>query len=164
MALEYRSRIFASVQLSWTGPQMPLDPQSLFTTPVLFIGHGACAMKPALVTFQATTEKSSGQVVSPSEEERVRAQQPPYSWSFCFSRNLCRLLEAEGRQRGGPVFQEQAYRTRGPHTLDDRDGDRSHEGSQALTLKGAGICGIGCWAVSYGKHKALGIRHVLQGG
>lgn len=57
-----------SVQLLWMGPQAPSGPQVLFTTPVLFTGQGACAIWPALVTFQAMTAESSGQVVSPSEE------------------------------------------------------------------------------------------------
>jgi hypothetical protein len=61
-------RIPLSVQSFWTGPQTPLGPQGLFITPFLFLGHGAWATWPALVTFQALTEKSSGQVVSPSEE------------------------------------------------------------------------------------------------
>lgn len=56
------------MQLLWTGPQVPSGPQVLFTIPVLFTGHGACATWPALVTFQAIAEGSSGQVVSPSEE------------------------------------------------------------------------------------------------
>lgn len=56
------------MQLLWGGPQTPSGPQALFTMPVLFTGQGACATWPALVTFQATTEESSGQVVSPSEE------------------------------------------------------------------------------------------------
>lgn len=88
-ASRHKLRIFASVQLFWMGPQMPSDPQSLFTTPLLFTGHGACATKPALVTFQATTEKSSGQVVSPSEQGSVRPQQPQYSQSLCSDQNLC---------------------------------------------------------------------------
>lgn len=53
-----------SVQLLWVGPQAPLGPQVLFAMPILFMGHGACATWPALVTFQAIREESSGQVVS----------------------------------------------------------------------------------------------------
>lgn len=85
LASRHKVRIFASVQLFWTGPQMPSDAQSLFIMPLLFRGHGACATKPALVTFQATTSKSSGQVVSPSEDGSVRSQWPRQSQSFCFS-------------------------------------------------------------------------------
>lgn len=51
------------MQLLWVGPQAPLGPQVLFAMPILFMGHGACATWPALVTFQAIREESSGQVV-----------------------------------------------------------------------------------------------------
>lgn len=57
------------MQLLWTGPQVPSGPHILFTMPVLSTGHGAWATWPALVTFQATVEESSGQVVSPSGEQ-----------------------------------------------------------------------------------------------
>lgn len=56
------------MQLLWMGPQVPSGPHVLFTMPILFTGQGACATWPALVTFQATAEASSGQTVSPSEE------------------------------------------------------------------------------------------------
>lgn len=67
-ALRSKSSRLVSVQLLWMGPQTPSDPQVLFTMPVLFTGQGACATWPALVTFQAKTVESLGQVVSPSEE------------------------------------------------------------------------------------------------
>lgn len=55
------------MQLSWTGPQVPSGPQTLFSRPILCLRHGVWAMWPALVTSQATVEKSSGQAMSPSE-------------------------------------------------------------------------------------------------
>lgn len=112
-ASRHKLRIFASVQLFWMGPQMPSDPQSLFTTPLLFTGHGACATKPALVTFQATTEKSSGQVVSPSEQGSVRPQQPQYSQSLCSDQNLCRpryLTQWQGTKEETPCSKDKPLR------------------------------------------------------
>lgn len=67
------------MQPLWMGPQTPSGPQALFTMPVLFPGHGACATWPALVTFQATAEASSGQVASPSENTRL-VQPVPLLW------------------------------------------------------------------------------------
>lgn len=68
LALVNKARSLASVQLLWTGPQTPSAAQNLLTMPLLLSGHGACATWPALVTFQVSTEVSSGQVMSPSEE------------------------------------------------------------------------------------------------
>lgn len=53
-------------------------------------GHGACATWPALVTFQATVEESSGQVVSPSEND-IRGLSSASAQAFSLSRNSCRL-------------------------------------------------------------------------
>lgn len=89
------------MQLLWMGPQTPSGPQVLFTRPVLFTGQGACATWPALVTFQATTAESSGQVVSPSEEGYQgelsnRSLAPGSPWAETHAGSGTRPREAKG--------------------------------------------------------------------
>lgn len=93
------------MQLLWMGPQVPSGPQALVTMPVLFTEHGACATWPALVTFQAIAEESSGQIVSPSEggyqrglSSRSLAQSPSLGGNPCRLWSLA-LVPVQGNVR-----------------------------------------------------------------
>ena len=167
-ALRSRARSPASVQLLWMGPQTPSGPQGLFTMPVLSPEHEACATWPALVTFQATVEESSGQVVSPSKNDIREGLAAHSSLSFSLRRNPCRLwslvvLPSSGRHPGGAPRVAVRGRPAGsqvPHTLDDGDRDGDPERAQTRALQLTNICGVGCRAVLNSQHEALGVRLV----
>lgn len=92
------------MQLLWMGPQPPSGLQGLFTMPLLFPGHGACATWPALVTFQAIVEESSGRLLSPSENDTREGSATQSSPSLSLGRNPCSvwglaLLPSTGRHQ-----------------------------------------------------------------
>ena len=90
------------------GPPDPLRPTGPITMPLLFPGHGAWATWPALVTFQATAEESSGQVVSPSENDTREGSATQSSPNLSLGRNPCSvwglalLPSAGGHQEAAP--------------------------------------------------------------
>lgn len=166
-ALRSRAKSPVSVQLLWMGPQTPSGPQGLFTVPVLSPGHGACATWPALVTFQATVEESSGQVVSPSENDIREGLAAHSSPSLSLSRNPCRLWSLVVLSSSVPQGELPGWAVRGrlagsqaPRTLDDghRDGDPERAQTRALQL--TNVHGVGCRAVLHSQHEALGVWRV----